>query len=207
MKDDWKIKAGKLFEQFKNDPYDTADTMAPMLIDISGVIRKRMVDPKNDPFCKEVISYLETFVDWRIKGSAHELIKCLDLAAVGDFFITCDKFELAHFCFDTIIKLHPNSDRPYIYKAKAYRKAVSADSAIKYYKLATDINPLRASTYYTLAEYQRSWGLYLDAHTSYKQFLVFENSENEYMAICHKKACIWVRYLEKKMELFGEKRG
>lgn len=202
----WKSKAQILFGQCKQDTADLS-LLQLMLKDLIKTLKQEnQKDIISDTFCIDVAAFVAAFSVSLEKRNIDLAMKINTLMDIGDFLALCGKFDSAHFCYDRIIQLDPNWDSGYISKSDAYRDAYELDKAIEYLKKAVDVNPLNSASYYNLAFYQKQKGLYREAHQTFLRFLSFAapSSDNDQKFI--KLANIWVRYLEKKMELFGEKR-
>jgi tetratricopeptide (TPR) repeat protein len=198
----WKAEAQILFMQFKQDTTDLFLLQNLLEKATKAIKHQKSFD---DPFCKELAAYAEPFAVTVAQQEIDRALKIDTLMTIGDFLAACKKFDAAHACYDRMVTLDPNWDMGYISKADAFRDAYDLDKAIEYYKKGIDVNPVRAGTYYNIALYQRLKGLYKDARQSFASFISFANSLSNYDKEFIATAGIWVRYLDKKMELFGEK--
>lgn len=202
----WRSVAKERFWRFERDITDLGllklllDDMARTLEDV------KVVEIKNDPFCVEIAAFVRDFSVTLAKQEIGIAMKINTLMAMGDFLLVFRDFDAAHFCYDRIIELDPNWDLGYISKAHAFRDAHDLKNAIEFFKKTIDVNPLNKGSYYDLGFYQRFEGLYRDSLDSFSRFLTFADGTSEKDRKYAKMAAVWIRYLEKKIELFGDKR-
>ena len=170
---------------------------------LGDVSRKNKRTVHSWPIAVDVYNHVHTMFPFVFSFETTIGKKINLLNTCGWFMFGMRKKEDALACYDEALKLDKNWHVLYLNKGLVYDVFDELENAIEQYKMAIALFPIDPDCYGLLADACRNNWQYSDAFDAYKNIVAYSDVTDKKQEANRKKAVIWMRYLEKKMELFG----
>jgi len=179
------------------------DLLIGFLDYLDDVFRKQKIAVYRWPIADDFYNHVHTMLPFVFAFETTINKKINLLNTCGWFMFGMRKKEDALACYDEALKLDKNWHVLYLNKGLVYDVCDELENAIEQYKMAIALNPVNPDYYGLLAEACRNNWQYGDAFDGYKNIVAYTDAADKKQEANRKKAVIWMRYLERKMELFG----